>query len=130
MLFMITHAVITSHIVPPIQLNLQLLDYTVEHMPAHSKPSPELTQRLHGALWVEVVVPKLIVRVNSVAVQKLVPNNRSSEPWNGLLGLMEHNGSREHLGIIIGQIVVRSIHELREKNMAISSFDIGQRNDR
>jgi hypothetical protein len=45
-----------------------------------------------------------------------VPNNRSSEPWNGhLLGLMEHNGSRKHLDIIIGRIVIRRIHELREK---------------
>jgi hypothetical protein len=88
-------------------MSLQLSDYMVEHMPAHSKPLPELTQSVQGALGVEIVVPKLIVRGNSVAVQTLVPNNRSSEPWNGLLlGLMEHNGSREHLGIIIGRIVI------------------------
>jgi hypothetical protein len=97
-------------------MSLQLSNYTVEHMPAHSKPSPELSQRIQGALGVEVVVPKLIVRDNSIVVQTLVPNSRSTEPWNGLLlGLMEHNGSREQLGIIIGRIVVQRIHELREK---------------
>jgi hypothetical protein len=79
----------------------------------------------------KVPSPKLIVRGNSVAVQTLVPNNRSSEPWNGLLlGLMEHNGSREHLGIIIGRIIVRRIQELCKKNMAISSSDIGKCNGR
>jgi hypothetical protein len=89
-------------------MSLQLSNYTVEHMPAHLKPSPELSKSVQGALGVEVVVPKLIVSGNSIVVQTLMPNSRSTEPWNALLlGLMVHNGRREQLGIIIGRIIVR-----------------------
>jgi hypothetical protein len=110
-------------------MSLQLSNYTVEHMPAHLKPTPELSKSVQGALEVEVVVPKLIVSGNSIVVQTLVPNSQSMEPWNALLlGLMVHNGRREQLGIIIGRIVVRRIHELREKNMEILLSDIGKCN--
>jgi hypothetical protein len=77
-------------------MSLQLSDYMVEQMSAHSKTLPELSQSVQGALGVEVIVPKLIVRGNYVAVQTPVSNSRSTEPWNGLLlGMMEQNGSRE-----------------------------------